>query len=471
MRIAFVCQPWEVLNPAEPSGSIPILTDELARRLAASCDVVVFGRRGLTGLHAITHRSVRYRRMRLTPIDLFLRPLSRIERLLDYPRRRLPFFGSALYALGYALQVAIAASRERCDVIHIHNFSQFVPVIRAFNRSASIVLHMHCEWLGQLDERALASRLRHVDAVVGCSDYVSAAAARRFDWLAERCVTVHNGCDVTTFGPGTAVGRGGRLLFVGRVSPEKGVHVLLAALRALISTRPNVRLEVVGPIGAAPYEYIVLLDRDVQTRRLARYYGRARREDQYADAIHRMGEAVRGHVTFSGAIRYSELAERYRAADIVVVPSVWNEPAGLPVYEAMASGRPVVATRGGGIPEAVTHATGILVKRDEPEELAAAIARLLDAPDVARRMGEAGRERVEAEFTWDHSAAALLALYRQLVPLSPRLSRLGGARGPKQVRAIDQQLEPARDKRAPRSEARSDSPHIVTPNKTQEDDG
>jgi glycosyltransferase involved in cell wall biosynthesis len=118
-------------------------------------------------------------------------------------------------------------------------------------------------------------------------------------------------------------------------------------------------------------------------------------------------------VSFVGSIPYFELLDRYRAADVFVFPSVWNEPFGLPVAEAMACGVPVVATRSGGIVEIVEDGeTGLLVERGNAAELAGAIGSLL--ADDARRvaMGRAAAQRANEVFAWERVAVALGGVYR-----------------------------------------------------------
>jgi glycosyltransferase involved in cell wall biosynthesis len=101
--------------------------------------------------------------------------------------------------------------------------------------------------------------------------------------------------------------------------------------------------------------------------------------------------------------------------DLFVLPSHWE---GMPVaiLEAMAAGLPVVATAVGGTPEVVEdETTGLLPPPRDPVALAEAISRLLRDPERARRMGEAGRKRVETEFSMDANVRRVEALYEQLL--------------------------------------------------------
>ncbi|MCX6354274.1 MAG: glycosyltransferase family 4 protein [Candidatus Aureabacteria bacterium] len=96
-----------------------------------------------------------------------------------------------------------------------------------------------------------------------------------------------------------------------------------------------------------------------------------------------------------------ELPNLYAQADICVVPSIWREPFGIAAVEAMAAGKPVVASRVGGLEEIVDHGvTGFLVEPGNAGEVAESIKKLLDDPELRMRMGEAGRERGKMKFAW-----------------------------------------------------------------------
>jgi spore coat protein SA len=410
VKIAFVNQPSNrVVIPVE-SGSIAIWTYEVARRLAPTCEPVVYAKR--TGDDKAEERDegVEYRRVSIARDVL----AQRIARRLPVPFLKQPLqFDRSLYFLGYASRIAKDIRRQRCNVIHIHNYSQFAPVIRRHNPEARIVLHMHCEWLTQIDRKLIAGRMSSVDRVVGCSEYLTGTIRKAFPDIADRCHTVHNGVNVQHFSPEVPQrlpdgGKEQTVLYVGRVSPEKGVHVLLDAFRQVLEERPNTRLELVGPLGAAPAEFIVGCTDDPKVRELEPMY----RRDYVSSLKQGLPGEVSAKVSFVGPVPYLELLNRYRAADVFVYPSVWNEPFGLPVVEAMACGVPVVATRSGGITEIVTEGeSGLLVERGDAKALAAALLRVLSDGQLGRRMGEAGARRAREMFTWERVARVLGSVY------------------------------------------------------------
>jgi glycosyltransferase involved in cell wall biosynthesis len=116
-----------------------------------------------------------------------------------------------------------------------------------------------------------------------------------------------------------------------------------------------------------------------------------------------------------GFVPHEELGAYYERAAVVVVPSR-REGYGMAAREAMAHGRPVVATAVGGLVDAVEDGvTGLLVPPGDPRALRAALERLLADPALRQRMGAAARERARAAFGRDAQADALLAAYRALL--------------------------------------------------------
>ena len=113
---------------------------------------------------------------------------------------------------------------------------------------------------------------------------------------------------------------------------------------------------------------------------------------------------------------HDAVREYYHRADVLLIPSVWHEPFGIPVVEGMACGLPVVASRSGGIPEIVVDGeTGFIVERDNPDKLASAMLRLLGDPTQQSSMGCAGRQRAVACFDWKEITAQLVTLYDRLL--------------------------------------------------------
>jgi glycosyltransferase involved in cell wall biosynthesis len=126
-------------------------------------------------------------------------------------------------------------------------------------------------------------------------------------------------------------------------------------------------------------------------------------------------------VSFAGFVPHNQLPSFFELADVLVQSSVWDEPFGIPVVEAMAAGLPVVSSRSGGLPEIIVDGTtGLLVERDNPAALAEAMSRLISNNEMALNMGAAGKSRAKALFSWDVVTARLLALYEVLISATLR---------------------------------------------------
>ena len=415
MKIAFVAQPIDPVLPPR-QNSIGIWIYEVARRIASHHDVRVY----LRGTGARGRR-----RQRVAGVDYRYVPLGFDGRLLPYLKRfpwpfgpKRPLFASALYYLKYILHIAMDLRKEQCDIVHVHNFSQFIPIIKKFNPKVKTVLHMHCEWLTQLDRNMIERRLRHADLVVSCSNYITQKIRSAFPIFATRCRTIYNGVDVSTFFPGKkenaniADNSRKRLLFIGRISPEKGVHILLEAFQKILKRYPKAHLQLIGPQRPVPLEYVVALSDDQMVLGLASFYSNGYLS--YLDK--QLSSELGNRVTFTKYIPHSHLNKYYRDSDIFVFSSVWNEPFGMPIIEAMASGLPVVATRGGGIPEIVEDGkTGFLVERGDSKGLSKSILTLLQDRQLAKSISKAGSRRVLESFSWEQISECLISEYDRLV--------------------------------------------------------
>lgn len=125
---------------------------------------------------------------------------------------------------------------------------------------------------------------------------------------------------------------------------------------------------------------------------------------------------VTNNVNFIGYLGYDrrkELEAWYQRADVVVVPSIWDEPLPLVILEAMACGTPVVATRVGGVPTIIRDKyNGLLISEKDSVEIASACNRLLGDATFAEKLGAMARKTIEQEYTWEHIAKKHIRVYQ-----------------------------------------------------------
>jgi glycosyltransferase involved in cell wall biosynthesis len=164
---------------------------------------------------------------------------------------------------------------------------------------------------------------------------------------------------------------------------EKGIPELLQTAKVLLATNPNVHFVLVGE-GAE--------------------------REQFTKEAEALG--IANHVTFTGLIQDPFGEGVFESADIVCQLSEWEELFGWMIAEAMAYGKPIVATNVGGIPELVDDGvTGFLVPRGDAATAAAKLAALAADPQLRRKLGDAGRKLVEEKFNLGRNVSQLVELY------------------------------------------------------------
>jgi len=174
------------------------------------------------------------------------------------------------------------------------------------------------------------------------------------------------------------------ILFGGRMSHDKGDLQLLAALRRVKQTVPNVSLLVLA------------------------------RASDYLNQLRRDNPDLADHIVIGGWLEGTDLAAAYRLADVVASPSVCFDSFIMMNLEGMAAGAPPVTTCFGGAAEVVVDGeTGYVVNPYNIDRLADRLTRLLTDESLRQRMAQAGRERVERYFTLDHQTQAMLDVYKQ----------------------------------------------------------
>lgn len=302
------------------------------------------------------------------------------------------FWMSGLAALVGVSELGTAPGRPAV----LHTFHALGSVKRRHQASAD-TSPSERRWL----EPLVAQR---VDTIVAtCDDEV--AELRTFDVPRDRIEVAPCGVDLDLFDPRGAAEDSAarfRVVSMGRLVPRKGVDLVIQAMARLRDRGiDGVELEVVGSSGG-PGETDPEIER---LRNLARQLG-------VSSAVH-----------FRGQVPRERIPALLRSADVVVC-APWYEPFGIVPLEAMACGIPVVAAEVGGLADTVVDGvTGLHVPPHDPDAIADALGVLL--PDRARRgaLGEAGRRRVEARYTWDQVAARTERIYRQAIERTRARSR------------------------------------------------
>lgn len=214
-----------------------------------------------------------------------------------------------------------------------------------------------------------------IDAFIVPSKFMGDLVASRIN--SRKINLIRNGIDHSKFLPSYM--DKGYILYIGRLSAEKGLNTLIQAHAAMENSYPLMI------VGTGPLEEHLRIQASPM-------------------------------VSFVGYRSGDDLRSRIRGASCLVVPSEGYENAPMTVLEGMAFAKPIVASRIGGIPEQVIDGqTGLLFEPGNATELASVMDRMMDSPSMRRAMGQAGRARLEHEFTLDLHNQKLLALYQSLL--------------------------------------------------------
>lgn len=414
LKIGYVLQPFDNVVPPH-KGSLSLWAFEVSKRMSAGNDVTVF-QRGFYKL--IKNSRLGSVALRLIPIiwDVYL------SRLLFMPlyhiiyKGRVPYYYTTFFYFIYIVLISLYSRKQKLDIIHILNYANFAPIVKKMNPGSKVVLNMRCQWLSQMDPGIVKKYLRYVDCIVGCSDYITNLIKKKYPELSDKCTTVYNGVDKTAFGFSSEK-HADELLYVGRISPEKGVHTLIHSLPLVLEKYPDLKLTLIGPRAQLPFDKYLRFEDDEIAGKLVRFYPKKGSDsyyqqylDDYVNANH-LGD----HVTFLGTLSHDELPPYYQMACIFIYPSVCGEAFGIPPVEAMATGTPVIVTRSGGIVETVVdNVTGFLVNREDSRDLAEKISFLLSHHDIVIKYGRNARSRIEKKFTWNKITGDFLGLYHGL---------------------------------------------------------
>jgi len=285
---------------------------------------------------------------------------------------------NAHYATGYGVLAARSGVRPRI-------VSVWGSDVYDFPRSSAVHRGLVRQVLTGADLVASTSvaMTRQVEQVLGAAVLRRPVAVTPF------------GVDSAVFSPGERPAD--QALVIGTVkmlAPKYGIDTLLRAF-ALLEPELGGRRVVLRIVGGGPQR--------AELEALALALGVQRR------------------VTFVGAVPHANVPDELRRLDVFVAASrLDSESFGVAVVEASACGLPVVVTRVGGLPEVVRDGeTGLIVEREDPTALAAALRRLLADAALRERLGRAGRAWVQAEYEWTACVQRMLGVYRELLDAPP----------------------------------------------------
>ncbi len=318
--------------------------------------------------------------------------------------RPIPASGSIIritISLRLAATIKAVLDRENFDIIHLHE--PFMPMlctaVLRFSHTVNVGTFHACHGrpgynFGRpVSTIMLKRRRRKLDGKIAVSKPAMEFASK---YVPGDYTIIPNGVDLEHFSPDVSpIDKfcDGKLniLFVGRLESRKGANYLIKAYKQVKEELPNSRLIVVGP-----------------GTRLRRKYERQVKRNRLEDVV------------FVGYAPYAELPRYYKTADIFCSPATGRESFGIALIEAMAVGKPVVASNIDGYASVMTHgAEGLLVPPKDKKALAQALISLMTNESLRQQMGARGRLTAEG-YDWKHIAQRVLDYYVKVLSESPR---------------------------------------------------
>ncbi|HEX2945057.1 MAG TPA: glycosyltransferase family 4 protein [Clostridia bacterium] len=372
MKIAFICTE-KLPVPPVAGGAIQLYISGILPWLSGRHDITVYG---------VQHPG-----------------LPNVETMDNVKYIRVPGKTDTLYVSSLK-----AALEPGFDLVHVFNRPRFMLALsdKFPETKFSLSLHnemFHPEKIPDADALRCVKKAEFINTV---SRFIADTVVKRVPEAEQKLRVVYSGADPLQYHvpwspEGEAIkreiklkyGLGDRktVLYVGRLSVKKGVHVLLKAMEKIMSSRKDVALVVVG----------------------SKWYGNNEKDD-YANSVLAAAKNLPGPVVLTGFVPPSEIPSLYNIGDIFVCASQWNEPLARVHYEAMAAGLPIITTNRGGNAEVVEgYGNGIVINEySDPSAFASTITQLLDDPVSVREMGMAGRKLAEERFNWERVAAEVL---------------------------------------------------------------
>ena len=243
----------------------------------------------------------------------------------------------------------------------------------------NIILHLNNDLLNS-NSRYHDIIFNSLSKILTCSNYIKERVSTIQP--SNKIQTLYNAIDVNCFIPKeTSIISRKQIGFTdedfviaysGRVNKDKGISELIDAT-ILLKDKIKLKLMIIG----------------------GTFYGNAQNEDAFVRSLKDKAEIIKDKIVFTGFVPYNNIPDYLHLADIAVLPSMWDEPFGLTIVEAMAVGLPLITTRSGGIPEICEGVATIVERKGIVKNLASAIVKLYEHPEKRKEMSIAGLERAK----------------------------------------------------------------------------
>jgi glycosyltransferase involved in cell wall biosynthesis len=366
MKLAYICTE-KLPSPAVKGGAIQMMIDGITPFLRKKHEMTIFS---------------------VSSTDLPDREVQDGVQYIRFPREN------------YRFSVAEELKNHQFDVIHVFNRPKNIVLYKSSAPNSHFVLSLHNDMFSEkkISTEQGKETIKLVSSITTVSDYIKQEVLNRFPEAEDKINVVYSGVDLASYPPvWTEEGQHIRnkyrekysvedkkvILFVGRLSKTKGPHLLIRALKGLLTRHENLVLMIVG----------------------GKWFS-DNGMNSYVQFLHKLANPLGDKVIFTNFIPPEEIPNIFLMGDIFVCSSQWNEPLARVHYEAMAAGIPVITTNRGGNAEVVEYGhNGFVINRyNHPSAFAKAIHEMILEPELANWMAKNGRELVESRFEYHHVA-------------------------------------------------------------------
>ena len=329
-------------------------------------------------------------------IDALLQPYLTPENYANYKRNTSAMlYGDDLWAevQRYAHQATAIANDYSYDIIHAHEWLTVLAGIEAKKISGKpLIFHVHAlesDRNSQSPNPATQAieklGLDAADLIMAVSDYTKNRIMQEYQISSEKIVVIYNGHTGIIDPPFNFPASSNKrfvVLFLGRVTEQKGPHYFIKAAEKILSARQDIDFIMAGEGDQLPYAI---------------------------ETCARLG--ISSHVHFTGFLDRNEVSQFYQLSDVYVMPST-SEPFGIVCLEAIAHDVPVVISKQSGVSEVLTHS--FKVDYWDIDQLAEKIMALLDYPAIKKEMLPHAKREL-SELTWNAAADRIVSHYHQLI--------------------------------------------------------
>lgn len=330
-----------------------------------------------------------------SPLKAYMTEADYWRYSMEERKLKMQMYGRDLYeeAVRFGELAANWARNKDHEIVHVHDWMTYPAGIRAKKTSGRpMVAHVHATEYDRTggEVNSMIADLEHegmevADRVIAVSEYTKQVVQKQYGIADEKITVVHNGVDLEEFRPtdlGHLFPNDKVVLYVGRLTRQKGVEYFLKSAKQVLEKVPNSVFLVVG------------------------------NGDMYQQLMFEAARLGVGHRTiFTGFMQGEKLRGCYEMADVFVMPSV-SEPYGIVALEAIASGTPAVISKQSGVSEALEH----VMKVDfwDTKKMAEAVVKLIEKPKWAKRLASRALEEARL-MSWDAAAAKTIAVYGDLL--------------------------------------------------------